>query len=89
MIDATPLGALTARVMDHIETFGQDNTDEYTIRTAAVVVELDSAKHGRLFALSTDDRPWVIAALLDEAIRSIDHERDELRRQRPGDGDDE
>ena len=86
MIDATPLGELTARVMDHIETFGEANEgDEYTIRTAAIVVELDSVKHGRLFALSTDDRPWVLAALLDEAIRSIDQERDELRRHRRDD----
>jgi hypothetical protein len=81
MIDATPLGALTARVMDHIETFGAAHGDEYTIRTAAVVVELDSEKNGRLFALSTDDRPWVLAALLDEAVRSIDQERDALRGQ--------
>lgn len=80
MIDATPLGTLTARVMDHIESFGEEN-EGYTVRTAAIVVELDSPKNGRLFALSTDDRPWVIAALLDEAIRSIDHERDSLRDQ--------
>lgn len=76
-IDTTPLGELTARVMDQIDSFGE----EYTVRTAAVVVEIDSPVHGRLFALCTDDRPWVLSALLGEAMDSVDAARAVLRQQ--------
>ena len=89
MIDATPLGELTARVMDHIETLGPALGEGYVIRTAAIVVELDSPRHGRLVCLGSDDRPWALAAFLDEAIRAIDDERDEIRRSGVGDGEDD
>jgi hypothetical protein len=77
-IDTTPLGQLTARVMEDI---GDNYGEEYTVRTAAVIVEVDSATQGRLLALCTDDRPWVLSALLGEAMDSVDASRDELRRR--------
>lgn len=75
-IDTTPLGELAALVMDAItEHLG----DEFTVRTAAIIVEVDSPKQGRLLARCTDDRPWVLSALLAEAQDSIDAARADIR----------
>lgn len=68
-IDTGPLGILCAKVMDEVASeFGEDAT----VRTIALVVEVDRADSTWMLVRSTDDRLWVQRALLDEGIAFID-----------------
>lgn len=75
MIDTTLLGHMTAITMDDIAEHFVD--DDQTIRTVMIIVEVDSPTAGEFVIRSTDDRPWVQEAFLDEAARVIARMRDE------------
>lgn len=69
MIDTMMLGQLTAQTMDAVtEAF----SEPYELRTVAIIVEVDSDKGGHLIVKSTEDRPWVLQAFLNEALDAVE-----------------
>lgn len=75
MIDTTPLGSLTAQMM---EAIAADFGDDFQIRTVALVVEVDSAETDQILVRCSDDRSWLLAALLNEAIDTVEATRESL-----------
>jgi hypothetical protein len=76
--DTTSLGELAADTMTQVAA---DFGDDCYIRTAAVIVEVDSGPATHFLVRSTDDRPWVTQALLNEAFDSIATLRDAMNRE--------
>lgn len=73
-IDTTPLGTLTATMMESISAdFGED----FQIRTVALVVEVDSPDVDQILVRCSDDRSWLLQALLHEAIDTVEETRRE------------
>lgn len=72
MIDTSPLGQLCAQMM---ESIADRYVDPYEIRTCAIVVEIDSPKRSEFVVRCTDDRAWIIEAVLHEALGVIDEVR--------------
>lgn len=70
-IDTTSLAELCMRAMDAI-TDQFENHDDVEIRTCAVVVEVDSPNSSTFWWSCSDDRPWLLKALLYETENAID-----------------
>lgn len=69
-IDTSVLGQLAAEVMDEVlAAYGEE--EDFTLRTAAVIVEVDSARSGHIIVKCSDDRPWVLEAFMGEAIDMV------------------
>lgn len=74
MSDLSRLGTQAAELMEHIaSTYGEDAE----IRTVLLCVEVDSGRHTEILT-SGDDRPWLQLAFLEEAIASVEAQRDIL-----------
>lgn len=71
-IDCTSLGTMSASMM---EAIGTDFGDEYRIRTVALVVEVDSDESNQILVRCSDDRSWLLAAFLNEALETVDETR--------------
>lgn len=67
-LDTTLLGRLTAEVMESVADMFED---DYHVRTCALIVEVDSPKRGQIIVRCSDDRPWLLEALLHEAENSV------------------
>jgi hypothetical protein len=74
-VDTTLLGQITANTMEKIADLFDGET--FHIRTVALVVEVDSPEAGKLVIECSDDRPWVLGALLNEAWESVNRMRQE------------
>jgi hypothetical protein len=72
-VDTAVLADLCASAVEAVD---RDWGDTYTIRTAALIIEIDSPKQGQLIIRASDDRPWVQRAFLEEAVDVIDAWRD-------------
>lgn len=72
------LGLLTARAMEQLEERYGDQ--EVLLRTAAVVLEVESDDGSDILVCSTEPRSWVQIAFLDEGIRALERcSEEELR----------
>jgi hypothetical protein len=68
------IGQYAASVMDRInEDFG----DDVDIRTISLVVEVDGEDATTILVSCDDDRPWVQIAFLEEALATLEVQRDE------------
>ena len=71
-MDTTPIGLLAQAAMEKLDEL---DLESECIRSAALVIDVDGGD--RVLVASTEDRPWVQVALLQEAIWSIEEERDD------------
>jgi hypothetical protein len=71
MIDCSEIGSLAAQVMEEIADSARELQAESTVRTVAIVVELDRPDSTGLMIRSTEDRRWALTAFLDAAADSL------------------
>ena len=77
-IDVGPLGRLTAQVMEQVSgRYGSDAS----LRTVAVLCEIDTETCSEILVVCSDPRAWVQLAFLEEGKvsleRALDREEDE------------
>lgn len=65
MLDCSDLAALVSQAMEELDETYDDETS--SIRTIALVIELDRGDHTTLFIRSTEDRRWALEAFLGTA----------------------
>ena len=76
MIDTTLIAEVCAQMVERVdEQFGAD----CTLRTVALVVEVDSGPSTHILAAASDDRPWVQMEFLGQGIDVINHAMDAER----------
>lgn len=81
-MDTSPLGRLTAQMMEQLEAaYG----DSHSLRTVAIIAECDSPTDGKIIVGCSDDRPWVWEAFLHEALGTVERRRDALHDSNPDD----
>jgi len=75
-VDTTQVGSLAANVMEHIEDKYDDDT---TVRTVAIVVEVDTGDSTTIVTRCNDDRSWVQMRFLEEALGAMVYCLEEMR----------
>ena len=77
MVDTSAIGRHAAEAMETIET----HEGETTVRTVAIIVEVDRGEETALIIRSTEDRAWALEAFL---ATTLDWFADQRQRTRDG-----
>lgn len=68
-IESTPVGSLAMRFM---ELLGETYDEDATVRTVAIVAEVDTPDSSEVLVVCDDDRRWVQLAFLEWAVETLD-----------------
>lgn len=77
-IDTSMLGEIAAEAMERIAA---DFGDAATIRTVAIIAEIDVHDATHFYVASSDDRPWMQMAFLEQGIENIENRLAAQRRE--------